>query len=122
MCAVSTPEEPGSAVFRVELSDIGEAYECAGDETLLHAMCRLGRTGIPVGCRGGGCGVCKILVLEGFAEARCMSRAHVTQTDEAQGVVLACRAIPKSDLRIQVLGKMRKAIFSEQGAWHSKSS
>lgn len=117
---MATAKQPEPGVFRVELTDTGEGYECTGEETLLQAMCRLGRRGIPVGCRGGGCGVCKVLVVSGWAQSSPMSRAHVSQADEAHGVVLACRAVPKSDLRIRVLGKMRKAICRAGGGCGSK--
>ncbi|MDE3009354.1 MAG: 2Fe-2S iron-sulfur cluster binding domain-containing protein [Pseudomonadota bacterium] len=73
-------------------------------------MENLGRRNIPVGCREGGCGVCKIEILEGRWHARVMSRAHVSEEDEAQGRVLACCVWPDSDLRLRVLGKMVKAV------------
>lgn len=96
--------------FQVDIVDTGESYPCRSHETLLQAMCRLGRAGIPVGCRGGGCGICKVMVVDGQTQAGRMSRAHVTRVEEAQGVVLACRAIPRTDLRIRILGKMHKSV------------
>ena len=72
-------------------------------------MEKLGRRGIPVGCRNGGCGVCKVLVLDGSCERRVMSRAHVGLDEEAQGYALACRITPTSDLSVRVIGKMANA-------------
>ena len=40
----------------VSIEDNGVSYTCAPTESLLEGMQRLGRRGIPVGCRGGGCG------------------------------------------------------------------
>jgi ferredoxin len=63
---------------------------------------------IPVGCRQGGCGVCKVQVLEGSYRVRAMSRAHVSREEQEQGRVLACCIWPTSDLRICVLGRAKK--------------
>ena len=48
---------PAPKVFhQVTIVETGEVYRCREDETLLAGMERLGKRGIPVGCRGGGCG------------------------------------------------------------------
>lgn len=98
-----TPER-----FIIYIEDSGEAYLCAPEQDLLRGMERLGRCGIPVGCRGGGCGVCKIEVLEGVYSARKMSRAHVSVAEEHMNIGLACRMRPRSDIRLRVLGRMKK--------------
>ncbi len=90
--------------------DDGQIYRCPDSESLLRGMEALGKKGIPVGCRNGGCGVCKIAVLEGSYVARVMSRAHVSAEDEAAGRVLACRVCPSSDIRLQVIGKMKSSV------------
>lgn len=64
----------------------------------------IGRKGIPVGCRGGGCGICRVLIVEGQVEARQMSRTQVTLDDEGSGIVLACKAKPLNDVRLRPLG------------------
>jgi ferredoxin len=70
----------------------------------------LGRKGIPVGCRGGGCGVCKVEITSGQYTKRVMSRDHVTAEEEARGCVLACRVKPLSDISLKVVGKMKKNV------------
>jgi ferredoxin len=96
--------------YRVTIRDSEESYECPASMSLLQAMARLGRKGIPSGCHGGGCGVCKIRVLEGEYTTGVMSRSQVSETEQAQGYVLACRCYPGSDLTLQVVGKMHKAV------------
>lgn len=98
----------------VVIEETGESYRCAPKESLLAGMERLGKRGIPVGCRGGGCGVCKIEVLEGSYTKRVMSRAYVTAEEEAAGQVLACRVYPTSDIRLKVIGKMAKNVCRPQ--------
>jgi ferredoxin len=68
---------------------------------LLHEMIIHRCGAIAVGCRGGGCGVCRVRILEGTYTTRRMSRRHVSETDEHAGIVLACRTIPTSDLRLR---------------------
>jgi len=94
----------------VRLEDTGEVFACAEDQNVLRGMELLGRKGIPVGCRGGGCGVCKIHVLDGRYTTRRMSRACVSEAEEAEGILLACKVFPLSDLNIRVLGHLHKCV------------
>lgn len=98
----------------VVIEETGESYRCAQNESLLAGMERLGKRGIPVGCRGGGCGVCKIEVTAGSFNHKVMSREYVSCDDEAAGRVLACRVFPTSDVRLRVLGKMAKNVCAPQ--------
>lgn len=98
------------AHHNVTIEETGETYRCASQESLLVGMERLGKKGIPVGCRGGGCGVCKIEVVSGAYTKRPMSREYVSVEDEAAGRVLACRVRPESDVVLRVLGSMKKNV------------
>ncbi len=103
----------------IHLDDTGETFLCDEARPVLLGMEALGRRGIPVGCRGGGCGVCKVQVLSGQYVARVMSRTHVSAEDEAAGRVLACRIRPMTALRLRVLGPMR--VQPEAGAGPDQS-
>lgn len=96
--------------YAIQISDTGETYTCDDRRSLLEGMESLGRKGIPVGCRNGGCGVCKVQILAGTVATRVMSRAHVSEQDEREGRVLACRARPSSDVRLAVIGQMKKSV------------
>ena len=96
--------------YQITIEDTGEEYSCSPGRDLLRSMERLGRKGIPAGCRGGGCGVCKIHILKGSVKSKKMSRAHVSVEEEDAGYVLACRSYPQSDIRLAVVGKMRKTV------------
>ncbi len=96
--------------YKVTLLDSGESYVCGVDSSLLKGMERLGRKGIPVGCRGGGCGICKIEIVRGEYGCKRMSREHISVAEEARGVVLACRTAPRSDIELRVLGKLQRAV------------
>ena len=96
--------------YRIHIENSGEDFACASDLSLLRGMEVLGRRGIPVGCRGGGCGVCKVHIDAGSYEARKMSRACISAEEEASGVVLACRVYPRGEMSVTVVGKMCKAL------------
>lgn len=98
------------ASYTVTIDDTGESYRCLDERSLLEGMEALGKKGIPVGCRGGGCGVCKVHVISGSYTKRVMSREHVSAEEEAAGCVLACRVKPTSDVHLQVLGQMKKNV------------
>lgn len=100
--------------FNVLIEETGETFRCSPNETLLVGMERLGKKGIPVGCRGGGCGVCKVEITSGTYLKRVMSRDYVSVEDEAAGRVLACRVRPTSDITLKVLGKMAKNVCRTQ--------
>jgi ferredoxin len=93
--------------FRIELTDCDDQFTCRSDETVLEGMRRTGHQGIPSGCRGGACGVCKVAVVEGRFSMLRMSSCHVSEADMQAGHVLACRIFPLSDLRMRVIGKMK---------------
>lgn len=93
----------------VHVTQTGESYPCAVDESLLRGMLRLGRKGIPAGCVNGGCGVCKVRVVEGGVKPLGpVSRAHVSVDEEAQGYTLACRVAPTAPVRLDICGKLTK--------------
>ncbi len=100
----------------VLVEQTGERYPCATSESLLQGMLRLGRKGIPVGCVNGGCGVCKVRVLEGrTTPLGPVSRAHVSEAEEQQGYTLACRVAPATPVSLRVVGKFEKP-FSRRPA------
>ncbi|MEJ8857510.1 2Fe-2S iron-sulfur cluster binding domain-containing protein [Variovorax robiniae] len=100
--------------FVVAIGNTQERYACRADQTLLGGMEQLGRRGIPVGCRGGGCGVCKVRIESGAVRRDRMSRRHVSAKEEAEGYVLACRAYPQSDLQVQAVATLARCLERRQ--------
>lgn len=96
--------------YEIRIQNTGETYVCTDTRTLLEGMEALARRGIPVGCRGGGCGVCKVRIEAGAVRTEKMSRCHVSVNDEAAGVVLACRAYPVSDVRLRAIDAMARCV------------
>ncbi len=79
----------------------GTAFPVPGGTPVLHAMIRAAQRCLPVGCRGGGCGACRVRVLTGSYTTRRMSRRHVSPADEAEQIVLACRLLPSTDIVVE---------------------
>ena len=93
----------------VTVTQTGESFPCPVGDSVLQGMLRLGRKGIPVGCVNGGCGVCKVRILEGEIKALGpISRAHVTLEEACQGYTLACRVAPTTAVHLEVAGKLNK--------------
>lgn len=104
----SPTAEPAAAVICTVLdgpgnegSGPGSTFPVPADLPVLHAMIRAAQRCIPVGCRGGGCGACRVRVLAGTYATRRMSRRHVSVDDEAEQIVLACRLLPSSDIVVE---------------------
>ena len=109
--------------FEVLVEDTGQTYRCSDTRSLLESMEMIGRSGLPIGCRNGGCGVCKVRVISGGYTTRKMSRACVTVEEEADGVGLACRIFPVSNLTVRVMGKIVCAATAKiQGGFVSYAS
>jgi ferredoxin len=79
----------------------GLRFSGQSDQSLLKAMELAGKRCIPVGCRGGGCGLCKVQVISGEFSCGPMSKKHVDEASRRSGQVLACRVYPLSDLTFE---------------------
>jgi ferredoxin len=110
------------ACFIVDVSDIGVSFRCSATQTLLEGMETSGSEAIPVGCRGGGCGVCKVRIESGIVHRLKMSRARISIDEERAGLVLACRAYPRSALRVQSLAaRSPRDVLGRKGSFLERS-
>lgn len=95
--------------FPIRVEGSGEAAGYSGERVLVsleraqgfgqlrNLPCKL-----PVGCRRGGCGICRVRVMSGQYRSDRMSRAHVSAEDEAVGLTLACCIYPLSELSLRL--------------------
>ena len=60
---------------------------------------------VPKGCHNGACGVCKIHVLKGEYSKLKMNRKHISELEERNNIVLACRVFPREDMEIEFIPK-----------------
>ena len=97
--------------YQITLVDSGICFSCQAEQNVLAAMMRLGQRGIPLGCRGGGCGICRVQVVDGGPyHTLKMSRVQVSAEDLTAGICLACKLIPEGPLTLRALGLLRTAI------------
>ena len=97
-------------LFEVTIINTGERFNCRTDQSLLAAMEQLRRKGIPVGCRNGGCGVCKVRVLHGSYGTAKMNRAVLSTAEADAACTLACKTFPTSEMSVEVVGAMVRAV------------
>ena len=92
-----------SAVHTISLSNRDSQFHCNEQQSLLHGVESQRIKAVQIGCRGGGCGVCKVRVLSGDYSSKKMSRKHVSADELNQGLWLSCRIFPLSDMVIEAL-------------------
>lgn len=88
--------------FAVRLITFDEEIEVASDETILEIALEE-NIPYPFGCASGNCGACKSRLTLGDVEMRAHSAFALTEDEKARGLVLACRAEPRSDCALAVL-------------------
>lgn len=88
--------------YTIKDAQSGTAFIVRDDESIFRAMHKSGRSIFKGGCEGGGCGICKVRILEGeYLVFKNMSRAHVSEEEESQGIVLACCVKPSGDIVLE---------------------
>ena len=86
--------------FQVSLKPSGHQFEIEPDQTLLNAALKAGYT-LPYGCRNGGCGACKGMVLSGQIDHGNAHLNVLSETERALGKALFCCATACSDVVLE---------------------
>ncbi len=80
----------------------GEVIYLDPDETVLSGLYKAGYA-YTVGCRRGGCAICKVDILRGDVSYNHPVADTVLAADErARGTCLTCRAVPEGDITIEM--------------------
>jgi ferredoxin len=95
---------------RILLAEGQRELPCEPGQSVLGAVIAAGVDWLPVGCRGGGCGVCRVIVHRGTYDAGRMSRRHTASDDESVVFALSCRIYPTSDLELEYAPAQRPAL------------
>ena len=91
------------------------------DETLLRTLSRAGLR-YRVGCKRGGCGICKVqLVLGEVRYERPIAESVLSDDERVNGICLSCRAVPLTNIVIELQegDRLRRVLgfaFSNGGA------
>ena len=86
--------------YTVTIEPTGEQIEVEEGQTILQAALRQGGW-LPFACGHGTCATCKVQVLEGEVEIGAASPFALMDIEREEGKVLACCAMPQSDLTIE---------------------
>ena len=80
----------------------GLQVTAAEAETVLAALSRVGLK-YRVGCKRGGCGVCKVqLVLGEVRYERPVAESVLSDDQRVEGICLSCRAVPITNIAIEL--------------------
>lgn len=86
----------------VTVHPTGEVVYLEPGETILGGLYKAGYA-YTVGCRRGGCAICKVDIRSGeVSYNRPVADDVLTQEERADGVCLTCRAVPESDITIEM--------------------
>ena len=88
-------------VYTITLSPVGDTLPCSPAETVLAAILASGAS-VMFGCRGGGCGTCKMRAISGQVEHGRCSAAVLLEEEKESGWFLSCQARALSDLTIEL--------------------
>jgi phenol hydroxylase P5 protein len=86
--------------YQVTIEPTGEQIEVEEGQTILQAALRQG-VWLPFACGHGTCATCKVQVLEGEVDIGAASSFALMDMERDEGKVLACCAMPQSDLVIE---------------------
>lgn len=86
--------------YQVTIEPTGEQIEVEEGQTILQAALRQG-VWLPFACGHGTCATCKIQVLEGEVDIGAASPFALMDMERDEGKVLACCAMPQSDMVIE---------------------
>ena len=89
----------------VTIAPTGEQVHLAPGETILAGLFKAGYA-YTIGCRRGGCAICKVDAIEGeFSYERPIADTVITEEERSDGTCLSCRAVPEGDLTITLRGE-----------------
>ena len=98
-------------MYTITLSPVGDTVPCRAEETVLAAILGSGAS-VVFGCRGGGCGTCKMRVISGQVEHGRCSSAVLPEEEKECGWFLSCQARPLTDLSIQLTEANRYRVLT----------
>ena len=89
-------------MYDVTILPDGVRVTVGDDETLLRALSRAGLR-YRVGCKRGGCGICKVqLKLGEVRYERPIAPQVLTDDERIEGICLSCRAVPLTNIVIEL--------------------
>lgn len=89
----------------VTIHPTGEVVFLDPEETVLSGLYKAGYA-YTIGCRRGGCAICKVDCRDGrFTYNRPIADSVLTEEERSDGTCLSCRAVPETDITIEMRGE-----------------
>jgi len=96
------PKEDRDHMPELTILPDGLQVNAAEAETVLKALSRAGLK-YRVGCKRGGCGICKVqLVLGEVRYERPVAESVLSDDERVEGICLSCRAVPITNIAIEL--------------------
>jgi ferredoxin-NAD(P)+ reductase (naphthalene dioxygenase ferredoxin-specific) len=89
-------------LYEIKIDNQVMSVEAGPGDTILTAILRRGMP-LAYQCRSGDCGKCKCKLLSGAVDLMVYSPSALSTKERDDGVILACRAIPKSNVWVKRL-------------------
>lgn len=86
---------------KLRIEGTGVVIETRDGEAILPALIRTGYS-YKFGCKRGGCGICKLDLVEGEIEYPVTVSQSILSEEEKETCVLSCRAVPTGDAVIRM--------------------
>jgi naphthalene 1,2-dioxygenase ferredoxin reductase component len=90
---------------QIEISNTGQTVEAADGQTVLGAALAAG-VDFPYGCATGNCGLCMCEVSGGGFDLLPHADGALGPAQQARGMTLGCRAVPRGNLRVRWLANL----------------
>ena len=81
-----------------------ESFLCPETITVVEAA-KIQTAKVPYGCIGGGCGICKMKVVEGHYKLDHDAHNALSDEERKNGFVFLCKTYPLSDLQLDLIRK-----------------
>lgn len=90
--------------YQIHVTNTDQTIDCPERTTILAAAVNAG-IDFPCGCASGNCGLCMCKVGDGQFELLPYADGALGPVQEARGLTLACRAMPRSHLSVAWLAR-----------------
>lgn len=87
-------------MFRINI--VNQTYSCSPEKDLLKEA-RAQMVKVPYACANGGCGLCKVKVIEGNYKMEAYSKKALTDKERENGHILLCKTYPLSHLQAELV-------------------
>ncbi len=98
MRTARAPLDPAVAMYEITVQPFGDTFTCNEGETILDAALREHRF-LRYGCKHGGCGTCKVELVDGDVDLTTSSYA-LPPSERDAGTILVCQSYPLDDCEI----------------------